>query len=264
MRELAEKYRVVHQQGFVPIFVSDRFDAVQLAEAGVAAGAKAIEVTCRRQTVCQDIRRIRAAFPDLLVLVGSIVDDGPMLRFLQRRRGDMPGIGQLCDLGVDGFVSAMPLSLETIAKLSRTHLVVPGVETVGEAVQAVQAGAHFAKLWTIIPLGEHRRVELATCAAMHGLLPIFATGGITRDKIEAYVVARAATIGTGWGVMLGDRYESMQDHPSTVELAALLRGYLETMGQARSKHCHLPNAGSTREYLAALPHYHPFDEKAGM
>ena len=140
MQQLAENYVTLHRQGFVPIFVADRFDAVLLAEAAVAAGAEVIEITCRRRSVCDDIERIKKAFSELIILVGSTVDDGPMLDFLQWRRPDMPSIDRLCDLGVEGIVSAMPLSLDTVARLSQTHLVIPGVESITEAVQAVNAG----------------------------------------------------------------------------------------------------------------------------
>ena len=134
---LVERYRIIHQQGFIPIFVSDRLDAVQLAEAAVAAGAKAIEITCRRAAVCDDIRRVRSAIPELLVLAGSVIDDGPIAEFLRAQRPRIPTLNQLCDLGVDGFVSALPLSLESIARFSTTHLLIPGVETVTEAVRIV-------------------------------------------------------------------------------------------------------------------------------
>ncbi len=117
MQQLAKRYVTLHRQGFVPIFVADRFDAVLLAEAAVVAGAEVVEITCRRSGVCDDIERSKRAFPELMILVGSTVDDGPMLDFLQRRRPDMPSIGQVCDLGVDGIVSAMPLSLDTVALL---------------------------------------------------------------------------------------------------------------------------------------------------
>ena len=62
--QLAEHYVTLHRQGFVPILVADRFDAVLLAEAAVAAGAEIIEITCRRRGVCDDIERIKKAFPN--------------------------------------------------------------------------------------------------------------------------------------------------------------------------------------------------------
>lgn len=257
---LMERYRTLHQQGFVPICVPDRFDAVQLAEAAVAAGAKVVEITCRRATACEDFRRVRAAMPDLVVLAGSVIDDGPMARFLHARWPEVPSIARLCDLGVDGFVSAWPLALETIARLSSTHLVIPGVETVQEAVRAVEAGAHFAKLFTIHGLQEHRRVALVTSGPLYGLLPIFVTGGVTLAKIEPYVESRAALLGAGWEVILGDRFQAVEENPSTDELAAALRRHLVAMAEARSKHDPKLGGQSVRQYIGSIRHYHPFLE----
>lgn len=260
MLSLAERYCVVHQQGFLPIFVRDHFDAVQLTEACVRAGARAVEITCQRGKVTDEIRRIREAFPNLLILVGSCVDDGPMLQFLRKRRPDVPAIGELCDIGVDGFVSAMPLSLETVARLSETHLVIPGVETVTEAVAAVEAGAHFAKLFNVSRVGEHRRVAFATSKPVYGLLPILATGNVTVDKIEPYVKAHVALVGAGWDRLLGQRYEAMQDRPDLDAMASICRSYLDTMAAARREHQPELSGNNAQQYLKSIPHYHPFDE----
>jgi 2-dehydro-3-deoxyphosphogluconate aldolase/(4S)-4-hydroxy-2-oxoglutarate aldolase len=255
---LAERYRAVHQQGFLPIFVADRLDAVQLAEAAVAAGAKAVEITCRRAAVCDDIRRVRAALPELLVLVGSVVDDGPLLNFLQSQRPRIPSIAQLCDLGVDGFVSALPLSQRTIERLASTHVLVPGVETVTEAVRAIEAGAHFAKFFNTNSLGEHHRVAMVTSSPLYGLLPIFVTGGVTLAKIDPYVEARVALLGSGWDMILGGYYQFAQENPKTAELAAALKRYLLAMTEARARHQPQLGGNDTRQYLRSIPHYHPF------
>lgn len=258
MMSLVEKYCLLYRQGFVPIFVSDRLDAVILAEAAVRAGAKAVEITCRRERIVDDIRRVRKAFPELLVFTGSVVDDGPMAEFLRSRRPEVPSLAELLDLDIDGFVSALPLSPETIARLSRTHLVIPGVETVSEAVRAVEAGAHFAKFFTAVLIGEHRRVALVMSAALHRLLPIFVTGGVTLEKIEPYVEAGAALLGSGWDVILGGRYRELLEKPGPEELADALRRYLDAVSGVRARHQPGLGGDTPAEYLAKIPHYHPF------
>ena len=258
MTALADKYCRVYRQGFVPIFVSDRLDAVLLAEAAISAGAKAVEITCRRERVVDDIRRVRRAFPDLLVFAGSVIDDGPIFEFLRSRRPWIPSLAELSDLDIHGFVSALPLAPRTISHLSSTHLVIPGVETVGEAVWAVEAGAHFAKFFNTALLGEHRRVGLVMSAAFHHLLPIFVTGGVTLEKIDSYVEAGAALLGSGWDVILGDSYGSIQERPRVEELSAGLSRYLEAINRARAKHHPDLRGETTAEYLKKIPHYHPF------
>lgn len=258
MLPLIERYCILHRQGFAPIFIDDRLDAVMLAETAVAAGAEIVEITCRRASVCDDIRRVKAALPELLVLAGSAVDDGPMLEFLRTRRPGVPTINQLCDLGVDGLVSAWPLCHATVSRLAKTHLLLPGVETVSESVQAVEAGAHFGKLFSLDRLGEHQRVALMTSSPLHGLLPIFVAGGVTRAKIESYVASRVALLGAGWGLILGERYQTMQDNPDPHELRSALRQFLETMWTARAKHQPELGGDTSARYLRTITHYHPF------
>lgn len=261
---LLQKYHALYRQGFVPIFVADRFDAVMLAEASIAAGARVIEVTCRRAEALSEIQRIKARFPELIVLAGSTVDDGAMLHFLKRRRTPpMPSLADLASAGADGFVSAMALSTTTIARWSRTHLLIPGVETVSEAVAVLEAGAHFAKLFTADLVGGPARVRRMTSAPLHGLLPLFVTGGISLQRIAEYVDAGAILLGAGWDLMLADRYQPLQNEPHSTALAEALKSFLVAMSDARKTFA--PRIASLsvvegRQLVDALPHYHPFGE----
>lgn len=230
---LRSKYRRVIEQGFMPICVGDRFDIHLLAEATLQAGGKAIEITCRRRAALKEIESVKRKYTDLLVAAGSVVDDGVLLQHLQRRQPEMPSIQQLLDAGVDGIVSALPLQLDTIARLSRTHLVIPGVETLTEAVQAIEHGAHMAKLFTADLTGAADRVRRLTCAATHGLVPFFVTGGITESKIREYLHAGVTMLGSGWDILLGDEYSSLQDRPDVAKLSASLRRFLEAFATHR-------------------------------
>ncbi len=260
MKTLLERYCKLHQQGFVPIFVSDNFDAVQLTEACVAAGASAIEITCRRKNVTDEIRRIRKAFPEMIIMVGSIVDDGPMLNFLKSRRPDMPSIDELAQLDVDGFVSMMPLSAKTIKKFSSSHIIVPGVETFADAVGVVEAGAHFAKFFNASNQGGPKRISLASCAAMHALVPIFVTGGVTLDKIDPYVSSGAVLLGSGWDVLLGDKYKAIQQNPDTKVLTEALKPFLTEMANSKEKYYSLARDLKPAKYIETINHYHPFGD----
>ncbi len=259
MNTLAKNYCTIHRQGFVPIFVGDNFDAVLLAEAAVAAGAKAVEITCRRPTICDDIRRVRRQFPDLLVLVGSVVDEGPMYSFLKRRRPDMPTMAELADLDVHGFVSFMPISPESLARFSRTHILMPGVETAPEAAAAVNAGAHFVKFYNTSALGGPKRISLVSGGAMFGLLPIFVTGGVTLNSIGDFVKAGAGLLGAGWDLLLGDDYQALQAKPDVDRISADFKKSLDAMTEARRVHLG-PDALSNDDemYLAGITHYHCF------
>lgn len=234
MIDLIKKYRVVLEQGFVPICVGDRFHIEVLADAVSKAGARVIEVTCRRPGVLREIMAVKKSFPELLVMAGSVVDDGPFLQHLQRRLPDMPSIRQLMEVGADGIVSALPLRCEMITAISPDCLVIPGVETATEAVQAIESGAHFAKLFTADLMGGDRRVQRLTCAATHRLLPLFITGGITLEKIVGYLGAGAALLGSGWDIILGQRYQDLQDRPNVGQLSAALKTFLQQFAESRT------------------------------
>ncbi|QDS99122.1 keto-hydroxyglutarate-aldolase/keto-deoxy-phosphogluconate aldolase [Adhaeretor mobilis] len=231
-----------------------------LAEAAAQAGAKVVELTCRRARIREELFQIRKELPELLVMVGSVVDEGPLMDSLKRRRPSMPSIDELIDLGAHGFVSAMPISSATLARVSQTHLFIPGVETPTEMVRVLESGAHFAKLYNTIPLGEHLRVELLTGPALHRLMPLMITAGISRDKIEAYVKAGAAILGSGWKFILGDSHDELEERPDIPKIAKEMRLTLDEMSAARAKHQPMPLDGSLDEYLQAIPHYHPFEE----
>lgn len=262
---LQRKYEILYRQGFAPIFVADQFDAVLLAEASIAAGAKVIEVTCRRPNALAEIKQIKQLFPELIVLAGSVVDDGPMLEFLRRRRTPpMPSLAQLSDAGADGFVSAMPLSLAAIGRWSKSHLLLPGTETVAEAVAALEAGAHFAKLFTADLVGGPARVKRLTSAPLHGLLPLFVTGGVTTERMPEYVAAGAILLGSGWDLMLGADYAALQANPDRPRIAGQLERFLTAMRNARDQFATPVAKAASLEgevFLAALPHLHPFNEK---
>ena len=258
MKTLMQRYCELHRQGFIPIFVSDNFDAVQLAESCIEAGAKGIEITCRRKNVVDEIRRIRRDFPELIIMVGSVVDDGPMLDFLKHRREDMPSMGELAELEIDGMVSMMPMSVKTIEKFSDDYIMVPGVETFNDAVQAVEAGAHFAKFFNAVNSGGPKRISLATCAAMHGLLPVFVTGGVTLEKIKHYLDSGTAMVGSGWDVILGDKYQEAQEKPETKILTKELKRFIDETAQIRGIYQPLNTESEQKKYLDAVTHYHPF------
>jgi len=259
---LKDTYVTLHRQAWVPIFVRDRLDAVLLADVCVEAGLDVIEITCRRANVVEEIRRIKAAHPDLFLLVGSTVDNDDMVHFLRRRGRDQPTLEELADLGVDGFVAQFPFSDATIERYRHTHILVPGVECGAEAYHLVSAGAHFAKIHCAPVLGGPDFIRAITASPTHGLLPIFVTGGVTVDSIPEYIEAGAALPGGGWDMMLRDDYERFQDEARPSDLLERLVPHIEAARAAREEfHPALAAAAaseSDEEYLRAIPHYHPF------
>jgi 2-dehydro-3-deoxyphosphogluconate aldolase / (4S)-4-hydroxy-2-oxoglutarate aldolase len=254
---LCDRYLAVHRQGFVPIFINDGRDALTLAEICVAAGSRVVEITCRRPDAAGDIRRVAREFPALVILAGSVVDEGRILSHLQRRSLDFPSLDELADAGAHGFVSAMPLSLKTVAKWSPSHLLAPGCETVWEAANLIEAGATFAKLFTTSLFGGAQRVAQVSAAPLHGSLPLFVTGGVTRASIPAFLGAGAAVLGSGWDLIAPESKEDIRTETGRNHFREQLSGFLEEARVASG-----PNRPSQElddaAYLRALNHYHPF------
>lgn len=258
--ELKEKYAAIHRQGWLPIFVKDRFDALMLAEACMAAGIRVIEVTCRRPGAAQEIAAIKRKYPDLLVIAGSTVDYAPATGFLQSRGKPVLSVDALADAGADGFASQLAFSAETLGRLSGTHIFMPGVETLNEALLSLRLGAHFVKFWGCDPA----RVKMINRFATFELFPVLVTGGVTLAKMSGYVEAGTAVLATGWDAMLGERYGEQQQKPDFDVLVDLARQYADEMQAARMRfdpnYSTLAAAGTDR-YLRALANYHPFVER---
>lgn len=255
--QMKMKYVDIHKQGWMPIFVNDALDASQLAEACVTSGCKAIEVTCRRPNAVEEIRAIRRAYPDLIILAGSVVEDSVLLAYLQNKRPGFPSMQRLEDAGVDGFVAQFPFSEDTIRAYAHRSILIPGVETLAEAVSALRAGAHFCKFCSSSPT----RIQQLNSEATHRLLPIFYTGGASLTLIPEYVRAGAAMIGGGWDLMLADLdLEDRVPYHADLLVERLLR-FKQTVHEARMEH----HAGFAERwsadpdtYLRGLTHYHPF------
>ena len=264
--ELIEKYVAVHRQGFLPIFVKDEFDAVMLADACVEAGAEAIEITCRRPGVVKEIRAIKEKHPELLVLVGSTIDDENLVQYIKRRQPEFPSLDELAALDIDGFVSIAKFGAETVKRYSKDFLVMPGVETLGESFEMMKSGAHFVKFFTTSLYGGTTYIRLCTNAATQHLAPVFVTGGVTPEKIYEYTGAGAVMFGAGFDLIVKDHYMQLQQQPDKTPIVAAFKKNLEAVKGARSKH--IPGLiekydAPVDEYLDAIHHYHPFSKCCG-
>lgn len=253
MIPLFDAYRAVHTQAFLPIFTEDGTDAWMLVEACLEAGLKAIEYTQRRRDAPEMIPAIRARYPELTVLVGSTIDDDCLIQRARHQYPQLRTVDELAKLGVSGFVSASGWSVDSIRKYNATHLIAPTASTVTEAVQQLGAGAHFIKMIGTDLL----TIQRCRQTALFDVCPIFATGGISHDRIAETVSAGAVLVGSGFDVMIkGDRASV-----NYKDLIGTLRQYVETAITARDRRW--PQLSATKDspdqdWLAALPHHHPF------
>ena len=254
MSRLLDAYRAVHQQAFIPIFVKDNIpDSKKLLEGCQEAGMRVIEYTLRRPDAHTMIPWIRENFPGLYLLVGSTLDDDAIITKQRVKFPQLLTVDELDAMNVDGFISMIGWSEESIKKHHSRRIVIPAVSTIREAFLNVAAGAHFVK----VPGSKPEFIKSFRQHAAFDYCPLFATGGLTPERIPIAVEAGAVITATGFDLTLKECSEDV----SVKEIAAIMKHYMETAQSAQ--HATWPELAKAADadnqtWLNALPHYHPF------
>jgi 2-keto-3-deoxy-6-phosphogluconate aldolase len=255
MNRLIKTYRVLHNQGFIPIFVDDELDSKMLVEACIEAGFLGIEYTLRRRDAHKIIPWIRKHYPDLFLLVGSTLDNDSIVRHARLRDHEqIMTLDELTDIGVDGFVSMHGFSEKTFHKFSQSHILIPAAMTLNEALRQFIAGAHFIKV-----LGpDLSLLRLCRSGPTFNYCPLMITGGMDIQRIPEAIQAGAVLIGSGFDLMLNNpELKSL----SKKKIIDILKQYRITTTEAIDST--FPELASLRkakdiDWLNALPHQHPF------
>ena len=253
MNRKFETYRAMHQQAFIPIFCKDGFDSKVEVEACVAAGCSVIEYTLRKPDAREMIPWIRKNYPDMLLLVGSTFDSEKIVRQMQHKHPQLMTIAEVADMDIDGFVSMINWTESSIRQYADTHVICPTAMTVGEAMNMMEWGASFIKLAG----SDISFVKRCRGAAAFDYMPIFVTGGQTLETLAASFEAGAVAVASGFDLTL-------KGEPVTVnseKIATVTRSYLDCARIARARYypeLAAGDGGSRKEWLAALPHFHPF------
>lgn len=254
MSRLFDAYRAFHEQGFIPIFCKDEFDSKRQVEACVRAGFKGIEYTLRKEDAREMIPWVRKNYPDLYLIVGSVIDDDAIVRQMRDKHPQLMTLDEIAGLDVDGFVSMIGWTEASIRKFAPTHLIMPTAMTVREALLQTACGAHFQKL-SGSNLGFVKRCR---GQAAFDYCPILVTGGQTPDKMEETFAAGAVAVGTGFDLTLKGRPADI----GVEEIESVMREYATAARAARKKawpKLAKADGGPKDAWLASLPHYHPFD-----
>jgi 2-keto-3-deoxy-6-phosphogluconate aldolase len=250
MNRLFEAYRAVHEQAYVPIFCRDNFDSRKQVEAAVAAGCKAIEYTLRKADAREMIPWVRKNYPDLFVLVGSVIDSEKVIRCMKRKFPQLMTLQEIVDFDIDGFVSMLGWSQESLRRYSPTHVIAPTAMTVGEGLAQTDAGAQFQKLSADMVTKFRGEAAFSYC-------PIMVTGGQTPEAMPATFASGAVVVGTGLEVVL----KGIDPKGAAKDMAPAIVTYLKAAKDARHKawpDLAKADGGPKEAWLNALPHYHPF------
>ena len=122
---------------------------------------------------------------------------------------------------VDGFVSMLPFSDETLERYAATHLCIPNAQTGGEALRQVGKGAAFIKV-----LGP----DFSFSKQLHatptfGYCPTYITGGVSRDRMEEAFACGNVLCAAGFDVILRE----LDPKDATAEnVAERIRSFVST------------------------------------
>ena len=157
-------------------------EAIEVGRVLIEAGITTLEVPLNSPQPFDSIARLAAAFGDQ-ALVGA----GTVLSPASARA--------VADAG--GRLVVMPHGDPAVIRAARACgcICLPGVATVTEAFAALDAGANGLKLFPAEQLGPD--VLKAWRAVLPSSVGVYPVGGITPDRMAAYVVAGAAGFGIG-------------------------------------------------------------------
>lgn len=247
---LFAKYRTLVSEAWMPIFGKDDFDTEVLLEGCRLAGLSVLEYTLRRPDADRVIPTLQKRFPEALIFAGSTIDDE---RIVRQMKGKFPQLLTVAELAphVDGFISMLPYTDETLEKYRATHLCIPAAETGGEALRQMKHGAAFIKV-----IGP----DFSFSKRLHaqptfGYCPTYITGGVTRERMEEAFAAGNLLSAAGFDVVLrGEDPETI----SPARVAELLTSFAKTAKQARETvypRLRGLETLSDEGFLAALPNF---------
>lgn len=164
----------VLQQAYpvLPVLVLNELeDAVPLAQALYAGGARVVEVTLRTPVALQAVTAMRNALPELIVGVGTVV------RAEQLEQAKVAGAQ---------FAVSPGFSVSLCSKANELDMAyLPAIMTASEAMQAMEQGYNAFKLYPASIAGSRQLLE--SFAGPFSELKFCPTGGITLDNLNSFL-----------------------------------------------------------------------------
>ncbi|MTI94329.1 MAG: bifunctional 4-hydroxy-2-oxoglutarate aldolase/2-dehydro-3-deoxy-phosphogluconate aldolase [Firmicutes bacterium] len=191
-----ETIRKIVEDGVVAVIRAEsKEQGAKLVDAVKAGGIRALEVTMTVPGAVEIIRELseRYAGEDVLLGAGTVLD---------------PETARACILAGAKYIVSPSLNPETIKLCNRYRvLVMPGVMTVKEAVEAMELGAEILKVFPGSAFGP------GIIKALKGPLPqinLMPTGGVSLDNVRQWIEAGAVAVGTGGELTKGAKSGNYQ------------------------------------------------------
>jgi len=160
------------------VVVDDAEAAIPLAEALLAGGIDAIEITLRTPAGIVAIERVARAVPGMVVGAGTLTRPEHFRRVL--------------DAG--GVFAVSPGLTPSLAQAARhTGLpLIPGTQTASEVIAAMEEGFSFVKLFPANLAGGI--TALKAYGSVFGEMTFCPTGGITQETLKDYLALKNVPI----------------------------------------------------------------------
>lgn len=177
---------LIRNTGIVPVLVlEDEKDAVPVAGALRDGGIYCVEVTFRTEAAAEGIRKMREAFPDMLIGAGTVLDTDQ--------------VDAAVEAGAEFIVS--PGYDEKVILYCREKgiFMVPGVSSPTEVEMACCLGLKLVKFFPAEAAGGVEMIK--ALSAPFGSMMFMPTGGINRNNLRKYLdCPKVIACGGSWMV----------------------------------------------------------------
>jgi len=152
------------------IAIKDADDAVPLGRVLVENGMPCAEITFRTPAAAQAIKNLRAAFPDMLIGAGTVLNSET--------------VDQAIDAGVD-FIVSPGFNPTTVKYCQQRNMpIIPGVNNPSLVEQAMEMGLTTLKFFPAGPSGGVAMLKSLTAVYPVSFMP---TGGVSPANINQYL-----------------------------------------------------------------------------
>ncbi len=169
---MTELERKVYELGVIPVIkISDPDDAIPLAKALIDGGLPAAEITFRTSCAAEAIKKITDAFPEMLVLAGTVLNAAQ--------------VDAAVAAGAKMIVSP-GLNPKTVSYCKSKNVpIIPGTANPSDIEQAIELGLDTVKFFPAEAVGGLKMLK--AMSAPYGAMKFMPTGGINAENLLTYL-----------------------------------------------------------------------------